>query len=151
MSKAGYLEQIEFKIAAHQQTVDALLGEIQKLRNAAEVIAQLRGNDLDGGPVTLEVTPDKKRSSPITIRKIGGPDKGGRRSRGLAQRQELRQRIEALLRDNGPLPAGQIRHKLDMVDKQHDRTIWGTLYYMSTQLNTIVKADGKYHIANDRD
>lgn len=146
MSKAGYLEQIEFKIQAHQKTVDALLGEIEKLRNAAEVILELRGNDV-GGPV-VDITP-RKGTGPITIRKIGGPGREAKPdiSASKAERMELRQRIEAILRDNGPLLSGEIRHRLDMVDNQHDKAIWNSLWYMANKLNTIVKENGKYRLA----
>lgn len=71
MSKHDYITQIEHKIDAHRQTIAALQREIDKLEGAAEVIAQLRGND---GIMALDVTPEKKSAPMFTIRKkIDGP------------------------------------------------------------------------------
>jgi hypothetical protein len=142
MTKSTYLDQIEFKIAAHQQTIDALLGEIQKLKNAAEVIAQLRGND-GGGPVTLDVTPEKKTSGPITIRRLGGPVKRDVVKFGKKQGQELRQRILDCLTDSEPMTTNEIRAQLDLTDESHNKPIWNTLYYMSKVLKVLDHVEGR--------
>jgi len=145
MSKAGYIEQIEFKIQAHQKTVDALLNEIEKLRHAADVILELRGNDV-GGPV-VDITP--RSSGQITIRKIGAPAQGAKpdRSQRRAARQELRQKIETCLTGSHPLTSAEIRQRLNMVGDQYNKTIWNTLYYMSKELNVLVHENGAYRLA----
>jgi hypothetical protein len=147
MTKSTYLDQIEFKIAAHQQTVDALLGEIQKLRNAAEVIAQLRGND-GGGPVTLDITPDKKTSGPITIRKIGGPkSREGMRVDKKAIKA-IRQAILDFIGRKETVQSADVAESLHLEKK----IVWNHLYALKN-LGLVIFEDGVYRLpmgqAND--
>lgn len=89
--KATYLDQIENKITAHRQTIQALQHEIDKLQGAAEVIAQLRGNDGFETTKALDITPDRRTSQSYTIRKITG---GGTMD---IKGPELQKRIKAAL------------------------------------------------------
>lgn len=94
--KATYLDQIENKITAHRQTIQALQNEIDKLQGAAEVIAQLRGND-GFDAKALDITPDRKTGPAYTIRKIGsGPGRGNHAAGGITG-PEIRKRITAAL------------------------------------------------------
>jgi hypothetical protein len=99
--KATYLDQIENKITAHRQTIQALQHEIDKLQGAAEVIAQLRGNDGFETTKALDITPDRRTSQSYTIRKIGdgAPGRGARAAGGITG-PEIRKRLEAALQAN---------------------------------------------------
>lgn len=96
--KATYLDQIENKIAAHRQTIEALQNEIYKLEGAAEVIAQLRGND-GMQTLMLKAEPAARKSEPITIRRIGSSERGARAAGGITG-PEIRKRIMAALQAN---------------------------------------------------
>lgn len=107
MSKSTYLEQIASKIAAHRQTINALMAEIDKLEGAAEVIAQLRGND---GIMALDVAPEKTAGPLYTIRKkVEPPAKPKRKPYTIDKEAAARARqliLKAL--EAGPLTSGEI-------------------------------------------
>jgi len=139
MSKAGYIEQIESKIAAHQKTVDALLGEIEKLRNAAEVILELRGNDV-GGPV-VDITPQNTPGK-ITIRKIGGPHPTAGTRIDKRAIKAIRQAILDFIGQKNEVASNEVAEKLHLEKKD----VWNHLYALKGQ-GALIYENGVYRLA----
>jgi hypothetical protein len=125
-----YLDQIDSMIAAHRQTIEALQREIYKLEGAAEVIAQLRGND---GIMALDVTPERKISGAITIRKKAAPTGERVSSAGMEERAAA-----ALTIHKDGLGMKQLAIAMGL--QQSDKRVVNRLWYA---LNSAIKA-GKF-------
>jgi hypothetical protein len=141
--KATYLDQIENKIAAHRQTIEALQYEISKLEGAAEVIAQLRGND-GVQTLMLKAEPAARRSEPITIRKIS--DGRGARAAGGITGPEIRKRTKAALEANkGGMLLKQIGPAIGLPD---DKKTANRIWYQLNQMHLAgdIEKDGHTYI-----
>lgn len=138
--KHDYITQIQHKIDAHRQTIEALQREIDKLEGAAEVIAQLRGND---GVLALDVTPEKKSSGPLyTIRKRAAPVGERLSSKGMDKQAKAALTVHAdglTMKDLG----GAIG--LQPGDKKAANRLW---YAMDVAIKAgkFVKEDGLYKL-----
>jgi hypothetical protein len=131
MSKHDYIYQIESKIEAHRQTIEALQREIDKLEGAADVIRQLRGND---GALALDVTPEKKAGPLYTIRKKVEPPAAVRQARkpykidkeAAARTREMI--LQAL--QTGPCTSGELIAHLGDVPSEQKQRVYASLTKM---------------------
>lgn len=144
MSKNDYIAQIEHKIDAHRQTIDALQREIEKLEGAIDVIAQLRGND--GARMTIDVTPEK-RSERITIAKITGqqPRRVPKEPMGT-----LVERVRTGMADMEPAQAVQIGRKVGLTKPEDLKRIWYVLGKLIDE-GAAVKENGLFLLVRKQD
>ncbi len=134
--KHDYITQISHKIDAHRQTIAALQREIDKLEGAAEVIAQLRGND---GVMALDVTPEKKSVPAFTIRKkIEDPTRRAPYKIDKVAAKETREKIIEALGKAPQATAGIVAHFGD-IDNTRKQRIYASLTKMKD--NGLIRRD----------